>query len=723
MLAKLRIVLGMAMQNILLHRIKSLVVGGILFFGSLLLCVGLNLTRSVERSMAESIQGSVGADFQIYDKKARDKLALFGGAFFGREELGSIPDWTAVAEAVSKIEGVKAVVPMGFENGFLGRGNDFDNLFQKLREFTRLIQPPEGGEATASSSGDVLQTRTIALKDHIALVRKNLAVLKSDLENELAITSDKAASLARIATVENAASEEFWRRFLEHLEQNPEELEKDLIYLDTRVAPLAGDKAPVYLRYMGTEIDLFAKSFSRFMISAGSIEPGQTNWILLPERFYEREIKNIAASSFDKIVESMRARGLTPKNSPELASVLGQLPDQYLQLVFAVPPAARTDLSPKLSSYLGKPDGMAFEELVREFLKVDANNALDRADWFAQNIAPSAKLHEIEVGETLYMRGYTRTGFLKTLPLKVAGIYSFKGLQRSDLAGSTAIVSLESYRELYGVMSASTRKELDELTKSVAVSGARIFEEGSSIEDALFGQSSAKEPAAQVPEPSSPPKAEQQESSSSEASGTQAKENKADRMAINLAVVLNDRSLARGFKQKIEDQLRQSGFELQVVDWKTASGLVGQLVTALTAILLISVFVILVVGAAIINNSLMMSTLERTREIGTLRAIGASRTLVTGLFLSEILVLSAIAVYAGAIFALAINIYLNKIGIPAQGDFVVFLFSGPRLFPFIAPHEPFLAATALLIVSVISSAFPARFASRIEPAVAMQEKE
>jgi ABC-type lipoprotein release transport system permease subunit len=718
MLAMLRIVLGMAVQNILLHRIKSLVVGGILFFGSLLLCVGLNLTRSVERSMAESIQGSVGADFQIYDKKARDKLALFGGAFFGREELGSIQDWTTVADSVSKLEGVKAVVPMGFENGFLGRGNDFDNLFQKLREFTRLVRVPANAIADQSST----ESQSTALREHIELTRKNLLVLKSDLENELAITSDKPATLARIATVEHAASEEFWSQFLKHLADSPQELESDLIYLDTRVAPLAGDKAPVYLRYMGTEIDIFAKSFSRFMISQGSIEPGQTKWILLPERFYEREIKNIAASSFDKIVETMRTQGLTPENSPELASIIGQLPNQYLQLVFAIPPAGRAELTPKLAEHLGKPDGTAFEDLVREFLTIDSRNALSRADWFAANIAPLAKLHEIEVGETLYMRGYTRTGFLKTLPLKVAGIYSFKGLQRSDLAGSTALVSLESYRELYGVMSASNRKELDELTRSVEVSGARVIDQGSSIEDALFGDSStsAAAPSA-APAPTSHPEIKAE--TKREAMTDTQSEMKTDQMAINLAVILTDRSLARGFKQKIENQLNDAGFDLQVVDWKTASGLVGQLVTALTAVLLVSVFVILVVGAAIINNSLMMSTLERTREIGTLRAIGASRGLVTGLFLSEILVLAAIAVYSGALVSLAINIYLNKVGIPAGGDFVVFLFSGPRLFPFVAPIEPFLAATALLIVSVISSAFPARFASRIQPAVAMQEKE
>jgi ABC-type lipoprotein release transport system permease subunit len=722
MLAMLRIVLGMALQNILLHRIKSLVVGGILFFGSLILCVGLNLTRSVERSMAESIQGSVGADFQIYDKQARDKLALFGGAFFGREELGSIQDWTTVADSVSKIDGVKAVVPMGFENGFLGRGNDFDNLFQKLREFTRLAGAPATGQAGSAGDDSSQESQSVALREHIELTRKNLMVLKSDLENELAITSDKPTTVGRIATVEHAASEEFWTQFLKHLANSPEELESDLIYLDTRVAPLAGDKAPVYLRYMGTEIDLFAKSFSRFMISAGSLEPGQTNWILLPERFYETEIKNIAASSFDKIVETMRTQGLTPENSPELASLIGQLPNQYLQLVFAIPPAARAELTPKLAEHLGIPDETAFEELVRQFLTIDSSNALRRADWFAENIAPVAKLHEIEVGETLYMRGYTRTGFLKTLPLKVAGIYSFKGLQRSDLAGSTAIVSLESYRELYGVMSASNRKELDELTRSVSVSGARVIDQGGSIEDALFGDTSANSTASSAdPLPASQPETTAETITETE---TEAKtETKSDQMAINLAVILTDRSLARGFKQKIEKQLNDSGFDLQVVDWKTASGLVGQLVTALTAVLLVSVFVILVVGAAIINNSLMMSTLERTREIGTLRAIGASRGLVTGLFLSEILVLAAIAVYSGALVSIAINIYLNKVGIPAGGDFVVFLFSGPRLFPFVAPIEPFLAATTLLIVSVISSAFPARFASRIQPAVAMQEKE
>jgi len=52
---------------------------------------------------------------------------------------------------------------------------------------------------------------------------------------------------------------------------------------------------------------------------------------------------------------------------------------------------------------------------------------------------------------------------------------------------------------------------------------------------------------------------------------------------------------------------------------------VGQFVTMIRAVLYISVLIIFAVALVIINNALVMATLERMPEIGTLRAVGAQR--------------------------------------------------------------------------------------------------
>ena len=42
----------------------------------------------VEFSMRESITGSVVGDIQVYSNKAKDELAVFGGGFMGRSDIG-----------------------------------------------------------------------------------------------------------------------------------------------------------------------------------------------------------------------------------------------------------------------------------------------------------------------------------------------------------------------------------------------------------------------------------------------------------------------------------------------------------------------------------------------------------------------------------------------------------------------------------------------------------
>lgn len=65
-----------------------------------------------------------------------------------------------------------------------------------------------------------------------------------------------------------------------------------------------------------------------------------------------------------------------------------------------------------------------------------------------------------------------------------------------------------------------------------------------------------------------------------------------------------------------------------------------------------------------ISNTLMTSVLERTREIGTMMALGAERTAIIRLFLTEGALLGAIGGAAGALAAWIIGLAISAIGIP-----------------------------------------------------------
>lgn len=121
---------------------------------------------------------------------------------------------------------------------------------------------------------------------------------------------------------------------------------------------------------------------------------------------------------------------------------------------------------------------------------------------------------------------------------------------------------------------------------------------------------------------------------------------------------------------------------------------------------MISVFVAL--SAALgIASVLSVSVVQRTREIGILRAMGTTRQQMLGVFLVQ-----------GALFGLAGSVLGGLAGYSLVGAFNTF---GPRLF--YIPVDPWLlvAASALATVTgVVSAAIPARRAAALDPVEAIR---
>ena len=66
---------------------------------------------------------------------------------------------------------------------------------------------------------------------------------------------------------------------------------------------------------------------------------------------------------------------------------------------------------------------------------------------------------------------------------------------------------------------------------------------------------------------------------------------------------------------------------------------------------------------------------------------------------------------------------LGNVGLPATSKQMVFLFSGPRLFPTVELNHLVFASIIILLVSITSTLYPALIATKVEPVVAMQAGE
>ncbi|MGB8259143.1 MAG: FtsX-like permease family protein [Terracidiphilus sp.] len=141
---------------------------------------------------------------------------------------------------------------------------------------------------------------------------------------------------------------------------------------------------------------------------------------------------------------------------------------------------------------------------------------------------------------------------------------------------------------------------------------------------------------------------------------------------------------------------------------------VHSLFSAIFIFLGVIVFFMVVMSSV---NTLLMAMMERTREIGTMLAMGTPRSWVMSLFVTEALLLGAMGAVVGLIAGNALGALLNASGLhmaPPPGD------TFPL--PFRVLHEPglMIGSSLLVIVSLaLASILPALRASRLRIAEAL----
>ena len=117
----------------------------------------------------------------------------------------------------------------------------------------------------------------------------------------------------------------------------------------------------------------------------------------------------------------------------------------------------------------------------------------------------------------------------------------------------------------------------------------------------------------------------------------------------------------------------------------------------------------LLVGGIVVANTMLMSIYERTREIGTLRALGWRKQQILGQIISESLLLCTFAAVLGSLMGVVIMTLLAQ---------------APMVASWISPDWStglFVQALVLtLIVGLIAGAYPAWRASRLQPVEALR---
>ncbi len=153
--------------------------------------------------------------------------------------------------------------------------------------------------------------------------------------------------------------------------------------------------------------------------------------------------------------------------------------------------------------------------------------------------------------------------------------------------------------------------------------------------------------------------------------------------------------------------------DFSVLTPEKANRLVGNILSVIEVSFLLIALISLIVGAVGVMNTMYTSVLERTKQIGIMKAIGASDGAILSLFLIE----SGMIGLVGGILGIAFGIfsaYLIGLIAASLGVGGLFSFASLDFFGF------FAILIITFIVGLISGILPARQAAKMEPAEALR---
>ena len=196
--------------------------------------------------------------------------------------------------------------------------------------------------------------------------------------------------------------------------------------------------------------------------------------------------------------------------------------------------------------------------------------------------------------------------------------------------------------------------------------------------------------------------------------------------ATNLKVTLADGSpsFARRIRSRIERIAGSpvglpEGTRLRVEVFDEAGRFAFSIIQAnRTALAILSTFLFLASATGIVN-AMLMSVHERTREIGTLRALGMRRRTVVRLFVLEGFALGVVSAALGLALGGGLVLYLGARGIPMNTVTLVWMAGGDRLVPGLEAANLLGSGLAIVALSTFAAIYPAFAASRLEPREAL----
>jgi putative ABC transport system permease protein len=153
--------------------------------------------------------------------------------------------------------------------------------------------------------------------------------------------------------------------------------------------------------------------------------------------------------------------------------------------------------------------------------------------------------------------------------------------------------------------------------------------------------------------------------------------------------------------------------------WLGSAGLNAELLFLIKTVFEIGIGILAVVIVLVLTNGLAFSVMEQSKEIGTMRSMGAQRSFVQRLYSLESLFLVLSGAAAGSALAAAVLRAIGKDGIPIGNSYLVMLFGGTAVRPEMSLATLIWTLAFMCVIALVSAAYPITLASRASLAQSM----
>jgi putative ABC transport system permease protein len=180
-------------------------------------------------------------------------------------------------------------------------------------------------------------------------------------------------------------------------------------------------------------------------------------------------------------------------------------------------------------------------------------------------------------------------------------------------------------------------------------------------------------------------------------------------------------ALVADFQQQIVPLLADDP-ELQVLDWDLLMPGLQQAIKADMASAWFIYAILIVLVAFSVLNTQLMSVLERTREFGTMLALGIRPGRLGRLVALETLFMASLGLAIGVFFGYLLTLYLSFVGfyMPGMEEMAQRYNMPDRMYPEVSLLSLFWGPAVVFLGALLAAIYPAMRLLRLQPVIAMR---